>query len=298
MPPGADISSWGTSKRAWLPRMHKYRAGVEQKRFFTYDLSLWGQNVPITTNLNRTEGLLRMEIIPILKDSDLNQLVYNALSFGVAVMLGAFVYFLTQMNSVAKQYRTGVAVSAVVVGIAGYHYYRIWQGWSIGEMNEGYRYADWLITVPLLVIELLIVLGVTAERRKALLKTLVPATVLMIGLGYPGEVATSDGTKWTFWILAMIPFAYILFVMVGELKAAGSRETGEIASSIGNAAKILLVTWLVYPIGYLFPVIFPAGHEGAEAGRQLAYTVADVTAKALYGLMILNIAKARSGDSR
>ena len=120
-----------------------------------------------------------MEITTILKDSDLNQLVYNALSFGVAVMLGAFVYFLTQMNSVAKQYRTGVAVSAVVVGIAGYHYYRIWQGWSIGEMNEGYRYADWLITVPLLVIELLIVLGVTAERRKALLKTLIPATVLM-----------------------------------------------------------------------------------------------------------------------
>lgn len=238
-----------------------------------------------------------MDMKTVLEDKDLNQLVYNALSFGTAVMLGAFVYFLTQIKSVAKQYQSGVAVSAVVVGIAGYHYYRMWQGWSVGEMNEGYRYADWLITVPLLVIELLIVLGVTADRRKLLMKTLVPATVLMIGLGYPGEVATSDGTKWTFWILSMLPFLYILYTLAGELKAAGVRETGAVATSISNATKILLVTWLVYPIGYLFPVIFDATNEGAETARQLAYTIADITAKALFGLMILSIAKARSGDN-
>jgi bacteriorhodopsin len=200
----------------------------------------------------------------VFEDADLNQLVYNALSFGTAVMLGAFVYFLTQIKSVAKQYQSGVAVSAVVVGIAGYHYYRMWSDWGSGTVNEGYRYADWLITVPLLVIELLIVLGVTADRRKKLMTTLVPATVLMIGL---------------------------------ELKAAGSREKGAVASSIKNATMILLLTWLVYPIGYLFPVIFDAGNEGAETARQLAYTVADITAKGLFGLMILNIAKARSGDS-
>jgi bacteriorhodopsin len=226
----------------------------------------------------------------------MNQLVYNALSFGTAVMLGAFVYFLTQMNSVAKQYRNGVAVSAVVVGIAGYHYFRMWSGWAEGMVNEGYRYADWLITVPLLVIELLIVLGVTADRRKKLMTTLVPATVLMIGLGYPGETSANETTKWTFWVLSMIPFLYILFTLSGELKAAKARETGAVSTSINNATKILLVTWLVYPISYLIPVVFTVS-DGAEAGRQVAYTIADITAKALYGLMILNIAKARSGDS-
>jgi bacteriorhodopsin len=232
----------------------------------------------------------------VLEDAQLNQLVYNALSFGTAVMLGAFVYFLTQMNSVAKQYRNGVAVSAVVVGIAGYHYFRMWSGWAEGMVNEGYRYADWLITVPLLVIELLIVLGVTADRRKKLMTSLVPATVLMIGLGYPGETSANETTKWTFWVLSMIPFLYILFTLSGELKAAKARETGAVSTSINNATKILLVTWLVYPISYLIPVVFTVS-DGAEAGRQVAYTIADITAKALYGLMILNIAKARSGDS-
>jgi bacteriorhodopsin len=232
----------------------------------------------------------------VLEDAQMNQLVYNALSFGTAVMLGAFVYFLTQMNSVAKQYRNGVAVSAVVVGIAGYHYFRMWSGWAEGTVNEGYRYADWLITVPLLVIELLIVLGVTADRRKKLMTSLVPATVLMIGLGYPGETSANETTKWTFWVLSMIPFLYILFTLSGELKAAKARETGAVSTSINNATKILLVTWLVYPIAYLIPVVFTVS-DGAEAGRQVAYTIADITAKALYGLMILNIAKARSGDS-
>jgi bacteriorhodopsin len=232
----------------------------------------------------------------VLEDAQMNQLVYNALSFGTAVMLGAFVYFLTQMNSVAKQYRNGVAVSAVVVGIAGYHYFRMWSGWAEGIVNEGYRYADWLITVPLLVIELLIVLGVTADRRKKLMTSLVPATVLMIGLGYPGETSANETTKWTFWVLSMIPFLYILFTLSGELKAAKARETGAVSTSINNATKILLVTWLVYPISYLIPVVFTVS-DGAEAGRQVAYTIADITAKALYGLMILNIAKARSGDS-
>jgi len=231
----------------------------------------------------------------VMLTGDNYTLVYNALSFGTAVMLGAFVYFLTQINSVAKAYRSGVAVSAVVVGIAGYHYYRIWQGFSEGEMNEGYRYADWLITVPLLVIELLIVLGVANEVRKGLMRKLVPATVLMIALGYPGEVSSDNGTKWLWWVLAMIPFVYILWVLYGQLQEASSRESGAVAGAIKNATVVLVVTWCVYPIAYLFPV-FDANSEGLEVLRQVGYTFADITAKALYGLMILGIAKARTAN--
>ena len=231
----------------------------------------------------------------VMLTGDNYTLVYNALSFGTAVMLGAFVYFLTQINSVAKAYRSGVAVSAVVVGIAGYHYYRIWQGFSEGEMNEGYRYADWLITVPLLVIELLIVLGVANEVRKGLMRKLVPATVLIIALGYPGEVSSDNGTKWLWWVLAMIPFVYILWVLYGQLQEASSRESGAVAGAIKNATVVLLVTWCVYPIAYLFPV-FDANSEGLEVLRQVGYTFADITAKALYGLMILGIAKARTAN--
>ena len=160
-------------------------------------------------------------------------------------------------------------------------------------MNEGYRYADWLITVPLLIIELLIVLGVAQKDRNALMLKLVPATILMVGLGYPGEVADSNGAKWTFWILAMLPFVYILKTLYTELQKAGQRETGDVARQIKNATYVLLTTWLVYPIAYLFP-IFDSDSELLETLRQVAYTFADITAKGLYGLMILWIAKSRT----
>ena len=220
-------------------------------------------------------------------------LVYNVLSFGTAVMFGAFVYFLTQMRSVNKQYQAGIAVSAIVVGIAGYHYYRIWSDFGEGVMNEGYRYADWLITVPLLIIELLIVLGVAKQERRSLMLKLVPATILMVGLGYPGEVANGNGAKWTFWVLAILPFIYILKTLYAELQKAGQRETGAVATQIKNATYVLLTTCLVYPIAYLFP-IFDGDSETLETLRQVGYTFADITAKGLYGLMILWIAKART----
>ncbi|HBU40531.1 MAG TPA: xanthorhodopsin [Acidimicrobiaceae bacterium] len=231
-----------------------------------------------------------------LLSPDQYTLVYNVLSFGTAVMFGAFVYFLTQMKAVKDQYRSAVSVSAVVVGIAGYHYYRIWSDFGEMKMNEGYRYADWLITVPLLIIELLIVLGVSSELRKKLMASLIPATVLMIGLGYPGEIAESSGTKWLFWVLAMIPFAYILWTLYGQLQAASKRETPAVAKAIKNATVVLLATWMVYPIAYLFPV-FDADSGTLETLRQVGYTFADITAKGLYGLMVIGIAKARSTEN-
>ena len=231
-----------------------------------------------------------------LLSPDQYTLVYNLLSFGTAVMFGAFVYFLTQMKAVKDQYRSAVSVSAVVVGIAGYHYYRIWSDFGEMKMNEGYRYADWLITVPLLIVELLIVLGVSAELRKKLMASLIPATVLMIGLGYPGEIAESSGTKWLFWVLAMIPFAYILWTLYGQLQAASKRETPAVAKAIKNATVVLLATWMVYPIAYLFPV-FDADSGTLETLRQVGYTFADITAKGLYGLMVIGIAKARSAEN-
>ena len=128
-------------------------------------------------------------------------------------------------------------------------------------MNEGYRYADWLITVPLLVIELLIVLGVASDQRKQLMKTLVPATVLMIGLSVTRvEVADSTSTKRIFWVLAMIPFVHILYTLYGSAPGGSrAREQRPVSAAIKNATMVLLITWLVYLIAHLF-LVFDAEH--------------------------------------
>ena len=84
-------------------------------------------------------------------------LVYNALSFATATLGIAFVFFLVSRSRVSGNYRSAVTMSAMICGVAAYHYWRMFSNFSAGSWNEGYRYADWLLTVPLLVAELVVV---------------------------------------------------------------------------------------------------------------------------------------------
>jgi bacteriorhodopsin len=121
-------------------------------------------------------------------------------------------------------------MSSMVTFIAGYHYWRIFNsfegssmknavsiGTSQGSFNEAYRYVDWILTVPLLLVEVIAVLALAKEASKSLTRRLVVASAAMIILGYPGEISSSTGTKMMYFVLSMIPFLYILYVLFGEL---------------------------------------------------------------------------------
>ena len=129
-------------------------------------------------------------------------LVYNMLSFCIASMVFSGLFFIIAKDRVAPQYRMSVILSTMVVG-AGYHYFRIFGSWetyvleggayvaSGTPFNDAYRYMDWLLTVPLLVVELLLLCSVAAEKKEGLIFNTVVATVLMLIFGYLGE--TSGG---------------------------------------------------------------------------------------------------------
>src|SRR5208337_2961194 len=85
------------------------------------------------------------------------------------------------------------------------------------SFNEGYRYVDWLLTVPLLLTELVVVLTLARKLQNSLLYRLIPASALMIGLGYPGEISGNNGVRNAFGLLSTIPFLYILYVLFVEL---------------------------------------------------------------------------------
>merc|ERR1712118_100872 len=70
--------------------------------------------------------------------------------------------------------------------------------------NDAYRYMDWLLTVPLLLIELLLVMDLDKPTETALSVKLGGAAALMILLGYPGEITLDHGTRWLYWFLAML----------------------------------------------------------------------------------------------
>jgi bacteriorhodopsin len=199
----------------------------------------------------------------------------------------------------------------MVTFIAGYHYFRIFNsfndssmknavqiGTSQGSFNEAYRYVDWILTVPLLLVEVIAVLGLAKAASQSLIYRLVPASAAMIILGYPGEISTNNGTKVIFGILSTIPFLYILYVLFVELTKSLDRQPEGVAATVSRLRLLLIATWGVYPISYLIPILVknPSMSQMANlfTDRQIGYTVADVLAKCVFGLTIYKIAKMKS----
>jgi bacteriorhodopsin len=233
------------------------------------------------------------------------QLVYNTFSFGLVSMLATTVYTLVSQGRVLPKYRNALVLSSMVTFIAGYHYIRIFDsfkessdGFSVatngaGSFNEAYRYVDWLLTVPLLLVEVIAVLALAKAASSSLITRLVPAAAAMIILGYPGEISADNGTKILFGVLSTIPFLYILYVLFVELGKSLERQPEGVAATIGRLRLLLIATWGVYPISYLFPLLNITGTD-AFMYRQVGYTVADVLAKCVFGLTIYKIAKMKS----
>jgi bacteriorhodopsin len=242
---------------------------------------------------------------------DQNQwnLVYNVFSFGLVSMLACTVYTLVSQARVLPKYRNALVMSSMVTFIAGYHYWRIFDSFKEastgtttvsvnmsgepGSFNEAYRYVDWLLTVPLLLVEVIAVLALAAAVAKSLIIRLVPASAAMIALGYPGEVASEQGTQILYGVLSTIPFIYILYVLFVELTKSLDRQPAGVAATVKNLRLLLIATWGVYPIAYMFNIWGDAGSQSFVA-IQVGYTIADVLAKCVFGLTILKIARMKS----
>jgi len=228
--------------------------------------------------------------------------VYNVLSFGFASMLATTVFLYISQARVLPRYRQAIAISATVTLIALYHYWRIFDSFVAAHgapgasFNEAYRYVDWLLTVPLLLLETIAVLNLPAGERKGLVTKLVPASAAMIILGYPGEIAAANGPKMIWGALSTIPFLFILYILFVQLTKSLENQPRAVVKTVSDLRLLLLATWGVYPISYLLPVIMgdSAGGASAFVGRQIGYTVADVLAKCLFGLTIYKIARLKS----
>ncbi|MEM8485004.1 MAG: bacteriorhodopsin [Bacteroidota bacterium] len=233
-------------------------------------------------------------------------LVFNMFSFSIAAMLAAFAFFFMAQNRVAPKYRISLIVSSLVVGIAAYHYFRITASWeaaytlSGGEyvfsgepFNDAYRYVDWLLTVPLLLVELVLVLSLSRSKSGPMLAKLTVAAAAMIILGYPGELATDNGTRALWGGLSTIPFVYILYILWGELGKVLKTQPPRVQVLTRNIRLLLIATWGFYPIAYMGP-FFGLGGASGEVIVQVGYSISDVLAKAAFGVMIYAIARAKS----
>lgn len=240
-------------------------------------------------------------------------LVYNALSFGIASMGCATIFFWLQLPNVTKSYRTALTITGLVTAIATYHYVRIFNSWteafevknshggdysvtvSGAPFNDAYRYVDWLLTVPLLLIELILVMKLPSKETVALGWKLGLASALMVALGYPGEIQDDLAVRWLWWALAMVPFCYVVMTLAMGLNEATDKQPDSVKGLVITARYLTVVSWLTYPFVYIIKNIGLAGAV-ATTYEQVGYSIADVVAKAVFGVLIWAIASGKSAE--
>jgi len=247
------------------------------------------------------------------------QTVYNTLSFALASMAATTVFLWFRSFSVNDKYQSAVIISGLVTFIAAYHYIRIFNSWVEGyayapgaivngsmiiehptvtgiPFNDAYRYMDWLLTVPLLLLEILLVMKLPTEELTKKAWTLGLASALMIVSGYYGElVVTGDLTpRWVCWFVSMVFFCFIVYeLMVGLSGATDAEDNENVKGKIKLAQIVTVISWCTYPVVYLFPMV---GVSPAKSvvGIQLGYCVSDIISKCGVGLIIYQISKAKS----
>ena len=230
-------------------------------------------------------------------------LVYQLFSIAIASMGASFAFLVLARPFVGEKYRPALLVSAIVVAVACYHYFRILGSWSEAfalkdgvyaatgvPFNDAYRYADWVLTVPLLLVEAVAVLALARHISGPMIAKLSLAAFVMIATGYPGEI-TSDVTTRLIWgTISTIPFIYILYTLWVELGTALALQSPRVKTLMTNLRLLLLFSWGFYPIAYLVPVIFGSTNTNGLVGLQVGYSLADIIAKAGFGVLIYFIA--------
>ena len=235
------------------------------------------------------------------------ELIANAFSFTIATMGAATLFFWLGRSQVAPAYKTALTITGLVTFIAAYHYIRIAQSWDASftvvdgnlqstgvAFNDAYRYVDWLLTVPLLLIELILVMNLPRKETVSKGVRLGGLAALMIVLGYPGEISDGFGASLLWGTLSMIPFLWIVYELFVGLKDSIAKQPEDVRDLVNAARWVTVLAWAFYPVVYFAGIFVGLGGGISETIVQVGYTIADVVAKAGFGILIYMIAVRKS----
>merc|ERR1712005_65871 len=251
-------------------------------------------------------------------------LIYNMLSLGLASMAASTVFFFLRLGSFAERYKAALCFTGLVTFIAMYHYFRIFESFNRAytpckkmedgsinynmcnadeygytptghPFNDAYRYVDWLLTVPLLLIEIVLVMKLSEAETFSRCCTLGVSSALMIANGYPGEITADPSTRWLFWALSMAPFCYIVYTLFVGLQASQESQPEAVRDQVKWACWATVFSWCTYPVVFIIPML--GGSESGKAGLsassmvgiQVGYTFFDIISKCGVGYLVYRI---------
>lgn len=239
------------------------------------------------------------------------EVVAHILTLGYAAMAASLLYFILTKNDNMPRYRMSSVLSVVVMTSALlllFAQQNSWtnayeftgSGYALREgadlFTNGYRYLNWLIDVPMLLIQILFVAGIAGAAFKRYVIQFSTAGVLMIVTGYigqffePGRLA-GNVAAWLIWgTISTVFFVWVLVLITRVIREGRKNMAGSKAQrTFGAILPLFFVSWFLYPGAYLMPLLLEWGlaeYGFAIVAQQLTYTVADISSKVIYGVML------------
>ena len=227
----------------------------------------------------------------LLASDDFVGISFWVISMG---MLAATAFFFMERGSVASGWRTSVTVAGLVTGIAFIHYMYMRGVWvQTGDSPTVYRYIDWLITVPLQMVEFYLILVAVRKANSGIFWRLLIGSLVMLCGGYLGEAGYINATLG--FVIGMAGWVYILYeVFSGEAgKAANKSGNKALVTAFSTMRMIVTVGWAIYPLGYVFGYLT----GGVDANSlNIIYNLADFINKIAFGLVIWAAAASSAGS--
>ena len=198
-----------------------------------------------------------------------------------AAMVAATYFFTVERDRAEGKWKTSLTVAALVTGIAAIHYFYMRGVWIDTQQSPiVFRYVDWLLTVPLQIVEFYLILAAIAVVRAALFWKLMIASLVMLIFGFLGEAGLMN--YWVGFIIGMAGWLYIIYeIFAGEASQISAAQGTEASKTAFNALRLIVtIGWAIYPIGY---IVEPSMGAGA---LNIVYNLADFVNKIAFGVVI------------
>ena len=243
--------------------------------------------VAASSPLQASEGV-------ILKSTDLVGISFWFISMA---LVASTVFFLMESLRMTGKWKTSVVVSGLVTLVAATHYFYMREVWvATGTTPTVYRYIDWIITVPLLMVEFYLILSAITKVPGGVFWRLIIGTIAMLAFGFAGEAGLL--AAWTAFVLSMLGWIFIIYeVFAGEAsKISASKASPSVRSAFNTMRWIVTLGWAIYPLGYVLGYLVGNGPASSSSMLNLIYNLADVVNKIGFGLIIWSVAS-READN-
>ena len=249
-------------------------------------ISVVGTLLALTTNQALAAGSA------VLRPDDFVGISFWLISMA---LVASTAFFFLERDRVSPKWKTSLTVSGLVTLVAAVHYFYMREVWvTTGSTPTVFRYIDWLITVPLLMIEFYLILSAIAKVPAGVFWRLMVGTIVMLVGGYVGEAGYVN--TWIAFIVGMIGWAFILYeIFAGEASKINAQQAPASVQSAFNTMRwIVTIGWAIYPVGYFFGYLTGSSPANSANALNIIYNLADVLNKIAFGLIIWQVAVSES----